>query len=71
MNTAVAIYTLILSGALAGNDPAICRDRIQLAIQEAPRTVGSFWTMAHAEKEARSIVAQKCTKEGFYFVSSK
>jgi hypothetical protein len=69
MNTAIAIYTLILSGALAGNDPAICRDRIQLAVQHAPQAVGSFWTVAHAEREARAIVAQKCTAEGFYFVS--
>ena len=70
MNTAIAIYTLILSGALAGNDPSICRDRIELALQHAPQAVGSFWTSAHAEREARAIVAQRCTREGFYFVSA-
>jgi hypothetical protein len=58
--TSIAIYVLVLSGALADNKPGLCRDRINLAIQSAPAFVSERMTRKQAFEAAKRIANEQC-----------
>jgi hypothetical protein len=65
--SSLAVYVLILSGALAEDRPGLCRDRVSLAIEAAPTFIDARVSRAKAEVMARAIVAEDCSS-GLMFV---
>lgn len=68
--TSLAIYLLVLSGAMSEDRPTMCRDRIAMAIESAPMFVDSRMTKAQAYEAAKNIAETPCNN-GLMFVSSK
>lgn len=68
--TSLAIYMLILSGALAENRPGLCVDRVNMALRDAPSFVDNRMPRSKAEAAARQIVSEDCSS-GLMFVRGK
>ncbi len=71
MNTAIAIYVSILQAAIASSDPAVCRDRLELAVQAAPTFVSPYWSSKKASQEAQAVVKANARCDGTIMFVSK